>query len=137
MWSSSVKCKIVFNLVLSNQGYFGEVNAIWPVQCSSKLMDSVLGYDLGGIQVDSGKVQCIVDYPIPKTLQKARRFLGTCGSPFHRRFIVDFSEKNSSDFKSDDAFLDYRWDWKSDYLCQPKINSNISEIWTVKESFKN
>lgn len=54
-----------------------------------------LGYilDKDGIHVDSEKVQCIIDYPVPKTLKEVRRFLGMCG--WYRRFIVDFSEKTA------------------------------------------
>ncbi|KAL1110191.1 hypothetical protein AAG570_008268 [Ranatra chinensis] len=50
-----------------------------------------LGYvvDRTGLRVDAQKVECIVNFPAPRTPTQVRRFLGMCG--WYRRFIPDFS----------------------------------------------
>ncbi|KAL1139302.1 hypothetical protein AAG570_006288 [Ranatra chinensis] len=50
-----------------------------------------LGYvfDRAGLRIDAQKVECIVNFPAPRTSTHVRRFLGMCG--WYRRFIPHFS----------------------------------------------
>ena len=50
-----------------------------------------LGHKLNeeGIQMQAGKVQAIVDYPVPVNVKSLRRFLGMVG--YYRPFIQNFS----------------------------------------------
>lgn len=50
-----------------------------------------LGYVIGNgtIRVDSEKVRCIKEYPVPKNIRQIRRFLGMTG--YYRRFISNYS----------------------------------------------
>jgi RNase H-like domain found in reverse transcriptase/Reverse transcriptase (RNA-dependent DNA polymerase) len=42
-----------------------------------------------GMRMDNKKVQAIIDWPVPKTLQELQMFLGFCG--FYRKFIERFA----------------------------------------------
>lgn len=45
--------------------------------------------DKDGLRVDPDKVQCIAEYPAPRTVRQVRRFIGMVS--FYRRFIPEFS----------------------------------------------
>lgn len=45
--------------------------------------------DNHGIHTDQAKVECIVNYPAPKSVKEVRRFIGFSG--WYRRFIYDFA----------------------------------------------
>lgn len=45
--------------------------------------------DKNGIHTDQAKVECIVEYPAPKSVKEVRRFIGFSG--WYRRFIYDFA----------------------------------------------
>lgn len=51
-----------------------------------------LGYvvDKHGLHTDPGKIDKILNYPVPKDVKDLKRFIGLAG--WYRRFICDFSK---------------------------------------------
>lgn len=58
--------------------------------CRSSL--KYLGYlvDKHGLRTDPEKVECIANYPVPKTIKEVRRFVGMAS--WYRRFVRNFAE---------------------------------------------
>jgi hypothetical protein len=63
-------------------------------QASVSWIDTVpfLGHIIskGGISVDPGKVQEVMDWKVPETLKEVRGYLGLAG--YYQRFIENFSK---------------------------------------------
>jgi len=52
-----------------------------------------LGFVIGGIATDLGKIEFILNWPTPKSIKQTRSFLGLAG--WFRRFIANFSKLTS------------------------------------------
>ena len=78
--------KIVFDRLLK-----AGLKIRWEKSEFAKNEIKYLGHvvNVDGIRVDPGKIECMVDFPRPKTVKQVRSFLGLVS--WYRRFVPEFS----------------------------------------------
>lgn len=65
------------------------INVDKCVFCRSSLKYLGFVVDRKGLRTDPDKVKAMLDYPVPKTATRTKRFIGMCS--WYRRFVKDYS----------------------------------------------